>query len=355
MDSTLFAKLASVIGKLFSVLFSLILIPVLLITLLLWGLKISLLSPAFYKSTLREAQIYSRSLEELVPSFLSEMGEGGTLGPLTSEDLERVLRESISPQWLGTQVDGIIDNVFSYVSGKAPSLEAAISFGDVKGSIAENLAQVFNEKLANWPECTSGQLRQLEESEGNVLFDLQCLPPGIEAPELGEEIFAGEDGFLSAIPDQFELSEMLSGDSSQTSPLVEVARYYGYLRMGSLAGFAVLLLLVIVLILLNKNNLSGAIRWMSVPLLIAALPVLAVGVAGNQYGFGFLQQMMSTGPSMELNPVIADLMEAFVGGLFLRIAVPAGIAFAAAIVGLIAVSILKRKTRVGAAPISHSA
>lgn len=302
--------------------------------LLLLGLKVSLLSPGFYKASLRESEIYTRTLTEFVPEQFAS--DEISFMMLTNDDLINVIQDSISPQWLESQAESVIDGAFFYLFGKIPSLDVTIPLSSTKESIATNLAELSNERMAEIPECTPEQLEQMEEGAD---LGTECLPPGAAVPELTAEHFLYGQDFMDIIPDKIDLEDTLPSDFPESPAMANLPRYYQYFQIGLWVILGSSLALMGLIVFLNWGNTSALLRRLALPLLIAAVPILAVGLAGSFYGAEFLEKSMLDATA-EVSPLLTSLTETFVGSFFLRLMLPSGIAFALALVGLITAYIL---------------
>jgi hypothetical protein len=327
------------VRKILPVLSSVILVPVAFVTLLLFGIKISLLSPGFYKASLEETKIYNRSFEDLVPSLSSEEK---SFAMVTTDDLVGVVQDSASPQWLEAQADEFIDGVFSYLFGETSSLDMTISLISLKNSVAEGLAEIANERFAAIPECTPAQLEQLSQA-GEDSPPAECFPPGAITPEVSADLFIKEYDFMSAIPDRIDVGETILGDASEASVLNDLPRYYRYFQSGLLAVLGVFLLLAVLAVSPDRNQPLKMFRRLAVLLLVIAIPVLIAAAAGNLYGFHFLEPKIVSLVG-ELGSAADNLAKVFVSNFFLRMMIPAGIVSVVVLGGLVGANILERRS-----------
>lgn len=277
--------------KFFAVVFSLIFIVLSPLAVYAYSLKVTLLNPTFYKSTLARHGVYERALDAASEQLFSP--EGQPLVPFISlEELQSVAKKVITPDWLQLQVEMIIDRAFVwfYSDEDIREVQLAIELTDLKRRAAEQFQEIIRQKYDSLSECTLQDLRELEKRfQDGDLSSLPCRPPGFSVDQLLEQFDINQ--FLKGVPDQLDLMAVLKGEVALSlgeggaplagQPKMNVEEIFTRLTEARaiahqvLTGLIVLLvslgLLFVFTILLVMKSLRSVVRWAGVNLLIPGL------------------------------------------------------------------------------------
>ena len=191
-----------------------------------------------------------------VASLTREVAEEQVSGqlPPEMEFLEEAIHSTIADNepWIKEQVNAAVYSGYDYFLGKSERLSMIISLEPLKGSLRDNLWQIFQQNL-------------------------EKLPPEVAAapPAMVEQYFNQfYQQFSEQIPSELTL------DENQIPPeimalLVQAKQYIGYVQTYyyPLIGFMVLL---VVLIILLHRNIKDATRGLGITVLIYGI----LGFAG---------------------------------------------------------------------------
>ena len=228
---------------------------------LLLFLSLSVFGIAFIlNSTLLNPGFAARQVEKLdVSSLVREVvemqfGEQLTQG---AEFLEEAINKVISDQepWLKEQVTAAIYSGYDYFLGKTERLSLIVSLESLKDGMRESLWEFF----------------------------MQSLPPqlsGLPTDQLEPYFEQYYQEYAAQIPSEFEFDES-SLDADTLATIREIRQGIGYFQLGYniLIGFMVLLVLAIILI---NRNVRGSTRELGITLLIyGALEFATVFLARN--------------------------------------------------------------------------
>ena len=222
--------------------------------------------------------------------------------PLPQDALGDIIEQSIPSDWLEGEVERNLGNIFAYLKGKEADLSLAVNLAPVKGNLSQNFVQAFEAKIQELPECTREQM--LEMQGGNV-ENLECIPPQLKQGGLLPEFSRQISGMTEKLPDRIDLAEQLPPEAEEK--FVEIQRGYRGFRMGMWGITALTALLFIILLLLNKANLVGYLKNLSIVLLIGSVVSFAVQAWVSSNVLQILPPLPKMGPAA-LNSVRDDLI-----------------------------------------------
>jgi len=334
--------------KIFSFLFAFLFVPLFIIFLVLLNLKLTILSPVFYKSVLNETNIYTEIIAQ-APNIIQEQmasqqgkeGEGGAVSQQAiPQDFLEIAQKSISADWIKSQAEKIIDGVFDFANGKTKTLDITISLVEFKQTFITKFVAGVKEKGQALPQCTAEQTQKLQ-TEGQTSFLPECLPQGINVDESISQLTTQlQKGLNDSIPNEFVFGKDF-GDLHNLE-VIQLAFQIFQIVLYSLLGISLLLLLF--LFLLNKRKENKGLAWMAVPILIASTIVLLLIFAG------FFIFLVSSGLwlnqlSATLSPLVQKLVSIASTKLVFSFVLTAGSAFLLSIILLILAHIIKKKYR----------
>lgn len=202
-------------------------------------------------------------------------GQGG--GPpeffrnLSEEDWERLIDGIIPKDWLQTQVEGVLDQLFTVLETGDVESGLVISMVGLKQHLAgDDGMQAVLELIRAQPACTEEELlmiSQLEINMSSVSTLLTCNPP----PEV-------LDTFLPAL--RPILDEITSGIRDETNILDALGeagtgaidfRSIGFTRLVIRLSPLLPLVLLLLVTLFGVRSLKGFFLWWGIPLLIVGV------------------------------------------------------------------------------------
>jgi len=320
--------------KFFAAILTLIFVILLPIALYAQSIKSTVFKPAFYKSELVKHSIYQKVLDEISRQlFASEMVESMGEIPLFSVDeVQGILEEIITPDWLQENVEMVIDKAFTWFNSDQDiqEVEIIISLVDLKNQAVEILNSTMTKKFDSLPECNPQDLERLSEGfEGGST----CRPLGITADNLRQYIDITE--FIDILPDQLDVMGLLSGevtfgeveDENVQAPfeadeifkmLTEWRRmiHLAFLALNFLyVLLAVFFVLIIVLVI---KSVRSVIRWAGFNLLISGIILfISALLARDLFERYVLANMEMGGISAvlvsALQSILRDLLTAIIG------------------------------------------
>lgn len=331
--------------KILSCFFAVLFVPIFIILLIVFGIKSSVFSANFYKTTLQKSDIYNQLLDRS-GSLLSGMVGGESsrlgLGPINTDDLQKILKDSISPVWLKTQIENIPDKFFAFANGKNSTLDIIIPLTDIKKTLPENLSKVIKAKIETLPTCTSEQTKKLQSQKEGEPMSFDCKPQGMDVSQIESgllESITGPKGLITNLPDQYDIGKIIN-QSPQTVPAIQ--RFFYFANIIFIILLIASVLLFVFIGLLNVKYLPGMLKWLSIPLLIASGAVLIFGFFGQVILMVLLGGYTTTLPA-EMRTLVNSLIGVFSQNLSSHFKLIPGIILVLAIALLIVAIVLCKK------------
>lgn len=263
-------------------------------------LNSTILNPDFIVSEVDKLDVYPLAKEQISQQIPQEE-------PYIAEVLDKTLAD-LEP-WIKAQVRYSIYTSYDYFLGRSRSLSLVISLEPVKDSLKDNLRQAFLQSPP--PELTGASPAQLEQAFNEVYQE-----------------------FSGNIPSTFEFDES-SFPAEVRATLGQVRQYVSYFQLGYKALVGFILLLILGIILINRQVRSTT-RSLGITFLsFGALEYAGIFVANRFLGTQLIQ--------LDLPPSFQAWLPQFLGDLLAPLEM-FSIGVAVAGVVLIIVSIIyKRK------------
>ena len=349
------ASLAGCLAKFLAFVFAVLFVITAVAALLAFNAGRQITNPGLYKRILKEQRIYER-LPRLIaeqtiylgsyqpcvenpedPRCLAE-GEGqendpsGQGGPpaffmaLEQEDYEVIVSDLLPPEWLQTQVESAIDQVFAIFLSTGETTVAP-SEAVIKIPLAELKARLTGEAglhaflqiLRTQEPCSEEQLADLLQLNETTVFSTEGLTPCQPPPEMEGELTPIIEAVLGEMARQMPAEATidlanLGGPASEGNqppaanpgPFDNPRQALPMVRLVASLSPLLPVVLILLVTLFGVRSLKGWLRWWGIPFLVAglialglalsALPALNLGIA-NLASAGKLE-MSGMSPSM---------------------------------------------------------
>ncbi len=217
-------------------------------------------TPGHIESALTKSGIYNT----IVPNVLDQAqqklatdnpGSSVSNVPIDQPAIKQIIEQSIPPQYLQTQVNGVINNVYAWVHGQKPRLAFTIDLTVPKQKLADGLAAYVTQHLAALPSC--GVALQGGDVDP---FNATCIPKGYDTVAAGNKV---RDQILSG---DFLKNSQLTADTIKTGngqtlgqKLQPVPGIYHKVRLG-IAGLGIVALLLSVAVVFCSVDWRHGLR-----------------------------------------------------------------------------------------------
>jgi hypothetical protein len=336
-----------------------------------------LLNPEFYQQAMADVNIYQR-LPDAIANQLAvnltpaagDSDSGISLVVLNDQEWEAILIDLIDPDWLQSQTEGVIDQVFELLLVSNDPLNTPIEFSvsEIKESIAgPEGVQAINQIIEAQPPCSLDQLVGLVQvglGMENTIGSILCRPPDFILAEINPLVESFLMATMDQIPETIEFHIPLSQLENQ-SPEISQVEDQGYIpeslqrlrQVNTLRSWSPLLPIISLLLmtLVAVRSLRDFMAWWggtlftagSISLIFSAILVPAFTWAIETYLPMDLINSYNM-PEILVNIGFTDLYFELVNQLQMSIIIPAGIMTAigfALLLGLLLLSRISPKVK----------
>ena len=255
----------------------------------------NLLNPDFYQQALVQVDIYQRLPEAIAAQLAGDLNPdsgssdtGISLVVLSDQEWENILMDLIDSQWLQSQSDLVIDQVFELllISPDPLNTPIEISISDFKQKVTgPDGVQAIHQIIAAQPPCSLDQLFNLvqigigmEPSQGSIL----CRPPDYILSEIDPLVESFLSLSVEQLPDtmQFYIPFPVPENSINEIPSASgIPAYLQLLRqVNSVTSWSPLLPLTFLLLmtLIIVRSARDFLAWWGATLFTAGLLSLII-------------------------------------------------------------------------------
>jgi len=301
--------------RILAAIFALIFIITLPFGLLAFFTSNMIFNPEELTSTLNGSLIESGALRESIIEILSEtkFNDGSeedaevqrALSELTIHDWRRIVDIVLPDDWLEEQIQETIVSVNTWLDDERVSPGLKIDVRPIKEKMqGDSLFEIINLIVDTWPTCTQAQVDQMQQSmlesgQAPILF---CEPPEPLRSELIDFAARRFQEFFREMPatfSTFELDEQVQNPEN-VFLLKERIRTIRAFTIGGWLLSAALLGLIMVLAIRSWRDVA---IWWGLPVLIAGVLTIALGLSTNVIVDRFLQ-----GSRVEGSEALYDLL-----------------------------------------------
>lgn len=311
-------EISSKTRKTLSLICAILLVPALVLALVATNLEESLFDPQLYKDAIKAAHVYEQLPGVIAGQIEAKAANDGGLagifvGALGPGAIQGMLGSILSPELLQPVVEGGIDQALAYVNGQ--SGQADVGLGSLNEQLAANSAGMVDQYFGTLPDCTFldalGMAGGLLGGGGGELP--KCNPPERVREAIAVPLRAAlEEQLGQMIPASVSLTSAGGGVGDLFSAL-------GGLRVAAELTPLIALFLFGLLVLVAVRSWRDLLRWSGLPLLIAGILALLVGLLIGPAGGGFLNGVvlarLSASASLALTQLLGQVTAAVANGL----------------------------------------
>lgn len=367
-------KFLTACARLLAAFFAILFIISALISLLTLNAERHFADPELYKRVLLEERVYD-SLPRLLSIQISEgmtynpcdedpsacEGEGGDVsedeegGPpdyfrnLNAEQWELLLREILTPDWLQTQTESVIDQFDDFLESDESTPSISISLVELKSKLmGQNGAETVLKIVEAQPTCTEDQIKEFKEALAAEDMDmdlLSCRPSQEILDEYMPSIEENLNEVVGELPDEATLGGNFMGEDTSENPGsnddemqigIMLRRARTYLRLSPIVPGIFLLLIAV----FGVRSFRDLLRWWGIPLFLTGLIALVISILSmpvfNWILRTYVEDQIPSYLSMEFVDLGFEIGRSTIRSFLKIITVQAGIL---ALVGLLATTI----------------
>jgi hypothetical protein len=291
-------------------------IAVTAIILFLFNAERQVFNPESYKRALLERQIYDQLPALIAGQLASSMretsaGAANYFRNLTRQDWEIILAGLLTPEWLRAQTEHAIDQYFAYLDSVEPAPRIIVSLVEVKVRLqGEPGMRAVMQMLRAQPDCTQEQLLSMAQEAlfGGIENMPLCMPPQDLLDEFRPGLQAGLNELSAQVPNEVDLGSRIKGapvDAPAAPPAEDprpgIRRARVLIRLSPLLPAALILLVTVFAV----RSFRDWLLWWGIPLLLAGLAALALGLVAAPLFSGWIEGIFSG--NVDLPPELAAL------------------------------------------------
>lgn len=286
--------------KFFLTILSIIFSLVFAIWLTIFNLKYFFFQPSFYKYLFQQSDFYHQ-IQSTIPSLLGDQINNilgiDVLSVIDRGELEMIVSRIITEDFLKTNIESAIDNVFGYFTDQQNELRLVISLGDLKERLKSEYPIIMRRYMESLPVCTEEQMQLLSEDQ-SIENIPQCIPPGIDREESIKILSdtSHYDELMQSIPEEelvlFDLQKM--SFSETIHKLDEVRRIIKLMTYDLYLLFLIISAAILALIFMIAKGGSAKCKAVGMNLIEPGLGLFLISLLGIWKGDQLMATMMNS-------------------------------------------------------------
>ncbi|MHC1740903.1 MAG: hypothetical protein AB9897_07310 [Anaerolineaceae bacterium] len=294
---------------LFSFLFTLALIP----TLLILTLNQTLFAKEYYKKVLEQQNIYSQfpqlMIEKITSSIQSEDVFGQFLGLMSPEQITVFTTALLPDNYLQNQTEKIIDSIVDYLNLKNPNLSISIDLAPIKanvqGQAGLDLVNKFENSLTN---CTQEQIQSLPQilmaqSPIDISLIMMCKPPEPYFSMIIPIFSSILQQSIAKLPSNIPILDLTPQGTIALQNNSPILKSFIIIRKACFVIPWIALFLAVLIVLLSLRSLKIMLRSLGIPLLISGIICVLIFLLLSMFGQFFVNQQIQTITVTSVNEV----------------------------------------------------
>ncbi len=269
------------VRKIFTLLFSFILVFTLLIAFILFNVRYTFLNAQFYIALFNKINLY-----EKIYTIISSSPQGEEFAKqlqVSQEDVISLAKEIIPPSYLKENFEKFLPEFFAYLIGKQSFITFQIDTKEVKENLSSALENFVKEKIADLPPCPPAQPPQEEGFP-------TCIPKGQTKESFTQQFLSGLQKELAESldmwPEKFPHKDFWQGPFvAQVSPIRAFLLTIFSFVLPILISISFFLILLITII--NLRHPKTIFRTLGLTFFFADLPPLIFAFGGRIFSVLF--------------------------------------------------------------------
>ena len=241
-----------------------------------------ILNEDFYKDQLEENDFYARVYTDVMPEIEAVPDYYGSL-PISRQEAEELTTQIFPPEWLQTQVERSLDNLFPWLRSDTDDLDMTIDLRPAKQRAHPVVMAFLDQKIDALPDCRPGQVPDLSAIPQGKLPE--CIPGGPERNTIKEQVMSQAMAFVDAnielAPDTLDLIDEAKSENETREQFLDdfdtarrVIRHIIDIPQAALYGAMAVVLGIIAL--LNLHRLKKVLRWIGATMFFSGLPLVVI-------------------------------------------------------------------------------
>ena len=241
-----------------------------------------ILDEDFYKGQLDENEFYTRVYTDVLPEIEAVPDYYGDL-QISRQEAEELTAQIFPPEWLQTQVESVLDDLFPWLRSDTDNLDMTIDLRPAKQRAHSAVMAFFDQKIDTMPECQPGQVPDLSLISQGVLPE--CIPSGLDRNVIRELVISEAmpyvDANIEQAPDVLDLiDEAKDEDETREQFLDDFDSPRQIIKhivdIPQVAFYGAMVVVLGIIVALNLPRLKRILRWIGCTMFFSGLPLVVV-------------------------------------------------------------------------------
>lgn len=246
---------------------------------MLLSTRIVLLKSETYKTALVQENFYNNFIgiisTQVAQQLLKQEGLSFRL-----DSIDKLVKETITPNWLQSNTEKILDNIFLYLQGKISfdELDLSIPIKDLQNQFVISFNLGIKDEISKLPTCTDEQMKQLNEATDKEIVTINCLPLNSSKDEITAQIEKTDtaSSLTSKLGEKLDLKTFLAENPTARKYFELLPKFYKILGKIIFYCYLINAFILILISLLLMKKLKVMIRWLGLALFIPAIITLSI-------------------------------------------------------------------------------
>ena len=272
----------SILRRIALVFLALVFFLLLAASLTLGAVEGKVLDEDFYKGQLDENEFYTRVYTDVLPEIEAVPDYYGDL-QISRQEAEELTAQIFPPEWLQTQVESVLDDLFPWLRSDTDNLDMTIDLRPAKQRAHSAVMAFFDQKIDTMPECQPGQVPDLSLISQGVLPE--CIPSGLDRNVIRELVISEAmpyvDANIEQAPDVLDLiDEAKDEDETREQFLDDFDSPRQIIKhivdIPQVAFYGAMVVVLGIIVALNLPRLKRILRWIGCTMFFSGLPLVVV-------------------------------------------------------------------------------
>jgi len=241
-----------------------------------------ILDEDFYKGQLDENEFYTRVYTDVLPEIEAVPDYYGDL-QISRQEAEELTAQIFPPEWLQTQVESVLDDLFPWLRSDTDNLDMTIDLRPAKQRAHSAVMAFFDQKIDTMPECQPGQVPDLSLISQGVLPE--CIPSGLDRNVIRELVISEAmpyvDANIEQAPDILDLiDEAKDEDETREQFLDDFDSPRQIIKhivdIPQVAFYGAMVVVLGIIVALNLPRLKRILRWIGCTMFFSGLPLVVI-------------------------------------------------------------------------------
>ena len=255
-----------------------LLLIVLFVTPIIISLQTTVNSPETVKATLDKNSIYKTAMKSNLMSENSQLSSD----VISDNGIESAFNSAVTPSYIKTSSEKLIDNIYAYIHGSTSSLELSINISEVQTRFADNVASYVGQKFEALPHCTE---LMTPSTSIESLLQATCAPLGVSSQQVSEHARSEIMNSALVSNERVGVANLVGmRESSLNSYVTDARRAYPYFISLVYILPAIGIILAVGILLLSDTKRRGtkiiATTLLSAGLVNVLVALVTIGLLG---------------------------------------------------------------------------